>query len=290
MFRFVVGSLALFALASVAWGQESGDSKTLKEALARFQEAYNAHDVEAMTGSWADDVDLIAADGSIYEGRETIAGLYRQQFEDAPEIALATEVFRVRVLGNAAVVDGSASVSPTPQGPAESTRFTAVYSRTGANDAWRLVSIREAPLPAASTYEKLAPLGWLVGDWLDDSPEGGKVFTTIEWSEDGNELRRTSLASSGDGGRRVIESRIFWNPTTEKIESRTHDEDRIVCGVWSQEGDDWVVSTTQLDQEGNKATARLRMSPKGEGEMTIQSLEGEGNAEASPAHSVKRVQ
>ena len=72
-----------------------------------------------------------------------------------------------------------------PTGVKDASRFAIVWTKTG--DKWLISSVRDLPadvadLPSVAAAQ-LAELGWLVGEWVDDSPKAD-VTVKVRWGDE----------------------------------------------------------------------------------------------------------
>ncbi len=96
-------------------------SATAEDAVDRQLRAYNARDIEAFVGCYADGVVILDADGNeLVRGHEALRSLYRSMFEASPELH-AEVTTRLRI--GRFVIDDE-HVTGSPQGEV---RGIAVY-------------------------------------------------------------------------------------------------------------------------------------------------------------------
>jgi hypothetical protein len=104
-------------------------------------------------------------------------------------------------------------------------------------------------------HERLKPLEWLVGDWMDESGDS-VVHTHCDWSKDRNYLiREFAIHVQGQPGMTVTE-RIGWDPLSRQIKSWVFDsEGGYGDGLWAQENGIWVVKSRGVLPDGRVSAA-----------------------------------
>jgi uncharacterized protein (TIGR02246 family) len=232
----------------------------VKSAAAATVEAFNAGDAARIAGLFADEGELIDEDGNVFAGRDEVGGLFREFFGKFPGSLLDMEVTEARPLGdNLAVEEGIRRIT-TPDGTAAQMVYTAIRKRQG--DTWPIVSYREyADDPLPTPQEMLAAIDWLVGEWVDESPEA-RTSIRYDWSEDANFLvGQYTLAIDGRPAGKTTQ-RIGWDPVVGTLRSWTFDPDGGFSeGVWLPTDDGWVIRSeaTMPDGATGVATVTLRI-------------------------------
>ncbi len=99
-------------------------------------------------------------------------------------------------------------------------------------------------------------LAWLVGDWVDDSPDADDA-ATVTWTKNKTFLTYTFKVSGGNPGDDLEGTQIIgWDPAAGTIRSWMFDSDGgFGEGTWSKHGDTWVVKFNQVLADGRKASA-----------------------------------
>src|SRR5262249_46982171 len=157
--------------------------KAVRETLQAFVKTYNARDAQALAGMFADDGAVIDSGGEATRGRQALAEMYANAFQDLPNVKLDGIVESLRTLTPDVVqVEGRARLAGGTGDAAQFTRFsTLVVRRDG---RWRIAEIRDYPAPAEdiTPAERLKELEWMVGEWVDET-EGAKVGAKIRWAD-----------------------------------------------------------------------------------------------------------
>jgi hypothetical protein len=130
-------------------------------------------------------------------------------------------------------------------------------------DRWPIASYREFsddPLP--TPREVLQAVSWLVGDWVDEGPEG-RTSIAFRWSDDGNFLIGDYTMSAAGAGESKSTQRIGWDPVTGELRSWTFDDDGgFTEGRWVATDDGWVVKSEATLPDGTIGSATLLIAVK----------------------------
>jgi hypothetical protein len=130
------------------------------------------------------------------------------------------------------------------------------------NEQWKISRVKDIlPIGTAPNHDKLIPLEWIIGDWVDED-ESGKLETTCFWSADGNFIIREFVASVGGqvtfGGKQII----GWDPSSETIRSWVFDTNGgFGEAIWTNHDDSWSVNSTITLNTGEKATSINILTP-----------------------------
>ena len=146
--------------------------------------------------------------------------------------------------------------------------------RTKQGDRWPLASYREFsddPLPTPT--EMLASLDWIVGDWIDESPEG-KTQISYRWTEDGNFLiGEYNLSVGGQPASKSVQ-RIGWDPVEGTLRSWTFDSDGGFSeGEWLGTDDGWVVKSEATLPDGTIGSATVTIRPSDADHFVVESTD-----------------
>ena len=224
--------------------------------------AFNAGDAAGLAAMFIDDGELVDENGTVTESRAEIAALFKRFFERFPKATLEMEVTDVREVGDDVVIEeGVRRITTDQAAAAAQVRYVAVRTKQG--DRWPLASYREFsddPLPTPA--EMLSALDWIVGDWVDESPEG-QTQISYRWSEDGNFLiGEYNLSVGGQPASKSVQ-RIGWDPVEGTLRSWTFDSDGGFSeGEWLGTDDGWVVKSEATLPDGTigSATVTIRTS------------------------------
>ncbi len=231
--------------------------KAIRAFDDEFARAYNRGDSKAVAALFTEDAEAIEPDGTRLEGREAIERLFAETFAASPGVKIAIEAEALRFLGPDAVREEGRTLIDPPKGKGERERvvrpYTALLVKRGGR--WLLSSVREESDPIVRPHERLRELDWMVGDWVDESPES-HVKVHCAWSEDGNFLIRSFTVKRAGRPVMSVTQRIGWDPLMKRIRSWEFDsEGGFGEGTWSRDGDRWVVKHSGVRPEGIAASS-----------------------------------
>jgi uncharacterized protein (TIGR02246 family) len=250
----------------------AADEKAIREAGAAFVHAYNAGDARAATALFTPDAEVVSEDGQVIQGQDDIARLFAMTFESHPGETLEIDDIAIRFLRpDVAKEEGRARIRHSEGKPAheetaaqtasagagggrtQASRYTVLYVRQ--DGRWLQSSVREHPDRERTPHERLEELQWLLGDWVDEG-HGSVVRSITKWSDDGNYLLRDVTIHVAGKPALAVHQRIGWDPLTRQITSWVFDsEGGHGTGLWSRDGQRWVVKASGVLRDGRTATA-----------------------------------
>jgi uncharacterized protein (TIGR02246 family) len=242
------------ARARVTPSQRPADEAALRGIAQAYSRAYNTGDARALAALFTDDAEMIDEDGERLRGRPMIEDVFRAMFKDRPGASIKIAPASLRFLGPDVAQEEGQTVVTVPGNPAPTTRHYTVLFVKQAN-RWIYSSVREEAVKALSHHQRLLELGWLVGEWVDESPDS-VVRTTCKWTEDQNFLLRDFTVNVQGKPVMTVTERIGWDPSTRQIKSWVFDsEGGHGSGLWSRNGNEWVIKSTGVLPDGRTATA-----------------------------------
>lgn len=153
--------------AQLAADAPSAVEKALLAEADATVKAFNAADAATLGGMFIEDGELVDEDGNVTEGRAAITALFKGFFERFPKAILEMELTDAREICDEMVVEeGVRRITADEAAAAAQVLYVAVRVKQG--DRWPLAAYREFsddPLPTPT--EMLAPLDWIVGEWID---------------------------------------------------------------------------------------------------------------------------
>jgi uncharacterized protein (TIGR02246 family) len=246
------------------------DEKAIRLVADAFAKAYNAHDAKAVANLFTADAQLVDEEGDVVQGRAEIARVFSGIVAEYPQAKITVAIKAIRFVGpGVAVEDGSTTVVNRPNEPGELSRYTVVHVKQ--EGKWLMASARDLPADSAAAEEQLKQLQWLVGEWVDESPDS-LVMTAYRWDDKHRYL--LSDFTIQVGGRPVMNGtqRLGWDPLAKVIRSWTFDsEGGFAEGVYTRDGNQWIVKTTGVTHDGKAASATNITTRIGKDRMTWQS-------------------
>ena len=257
------------------------DEKAIRLAVEAFAKAYNAGDAKAIASLFATDGEIVSEEGQSTQGREGIEQVFAGIFKEHPKTHMDLAVGSIRFIGaDMAVEDGTATVTHGPGEPAQRSPYAVVHTRCGGK--WMTASARDLPDEAPTPEEQLKQLEWIIGEWVDESPEA-LVMTSYRWTD--NQCYILSEFKVQIGGRPVMTGtqRIGWDPLAKKIRSWVFDsEGGFGEGLWTRDGNQWIVKMTGVRRDGKIASATNITTRVSKDRMTWQSRDRIVGGEKAP--------
>lgn len=235
----------------------SPDEKAIRKIVRDVEEAFNKHDVKALTALFSEHGEIINAGGEVSQGAGAITDVFTDVFERSPEAQMTIQIESIRVLGKAvAVEEGTTRTVHAPGQPEEIARYAVVYSKEG--DDWKMISARDLPTESA-VNDELAQLAWLIGDWVDECDES-IVTTTYRWSANDRYIVGQFHVDTPEEGSLDGTVHIGWDPQLKQLRSWVFDsEGGFATGVWARNEEKWIVKLTGVLSDGRTTTSTYRM-------------------------------
>jgi uncharacterized protein (TIGR02246 family) len=277
--RFTIGFLALgLALSGGAPvraddKQPTEDESTIQRAREHCVKAFNAGNAGEYARSFAMQAELVDEYGTVYKGRGELEKLFTQFFQDFAGARLDIKPEALRFVAPGVAVEDAIHVVKAKDNASEARhRWVCVWSRQGKD--WLICSARQyADEAALSPHDRLQPLAWLVGDWVDEDPES-VVTMSCRWSKDRNYVLCDYNVQLK--GKKVLDAtqRIGWDPLARQIRSWVFDSDGgFSQGVWTRDGDRWIIKSTGVLPEGTSSSATFTLSPQGKDRFLWKSMD-----------------
>jgi len=275
----------LVAAGGVAAGADpdkrAPDRAAIEKALESYVSAYNRGDAKAVAALWSESGEWLSPGGERIQGRKAIEQAMRDFFAKGKGVKVEVVDPKVRfIASDVAIEEGTARVIVPGEPPSESSYLAVHVKKDG---KWRLDTVRETELPGDSAAsEKLQQLEWMVGDWIDASPDSTNEIS-VKWTKNKAFLscsfRVTAPGEDALEGTQVI----GWDPAEGVIRSWMFDSDGgFGQGVWSQKDDRWMVKFSQVLADGRKASATNIYRPIDAGAYSWQSIGRQVDGQFAP--------
>ncbi len=231
----------------------SPEEKAIREADAAFVRGYDKGDTRALVALFTPDAEVIEEDGTRYAGHELISQRLAETFAASPGVKLQIRTEAIRLLSpDVAKAEGETVVTPAKGAPVHRRHSALLVQRDG---RWLISSIREETEPSLPPHERLKDLEWMIGEWVDEGPDS-HVRVACKWSDDGNFLIRTFTVRVQGRPVLTIHQRVGWDPLARQFHSWEFDsEGGYGQGVWSRDGERWVIKHSGVRPEGMTASA-----------------------------------
>ena len=139
---------AILALAlSPAWASQQTDADEIRKIQSRWDDAWNRHDINALSALVAEDVRFVNVAGNVLNGREEFAKLqtrtHATQFKDSVRTVTGTDIkFLTADIAVAHVrwgMKGDKDADGTPRPPRNGVMMQVLVKRSG---AWTIVAVQ----------------------------------------------------------------------------------------------------------------------------------------------------
>jgi len=139
---------AILALAlSPAWASQQTDADEIRKIQSRWGDAWNRHDINALSALVAEDVRFVNVAGNVLNGREEFAKLqtrtHATQFKDSVRTVTGTDIkFLTADIAVAHVrwgMKGDKDADGTPRPPRNGVMMQVLVKRSG---AWTIVAVQ----------------------------------------------------------------------------------------------------------------------------------------------------
>ncbi|MFL5327585.1 MAG: YybH family protein [Gemmataceae bacterium] len=267
---------------------QSTDEAAIRVNIEAFGRAYNAKEATAIAVLFTNDGKIISKEGREADGRDKIAAAFAEIFKSHPKKQIAINVDSIKFIGSELAVEtGTTRETGEPGELPDIDRYTVLHVKR--DGKWQMALARDEEGPECSCRERLEPLSWLIGEWIDD---GGSavIASKCRWSEDGNYLlQEFDLKIHGQDAMKVSQ-RIGWDPWRKQIRSWVFDsEGGFGESSWIHDGDEWIIKATGVRPDGSTGSATNRLIPTGTDGYVWRSQDRIVGDEVQPDMEVKVV-
>jgi uncharacterized protein (TIGR02246 family) len=230
------------------------DETALRKIQAAYVKAFNTGDAKALAAFWAPDGEFVDAEGKSYRGRSAIEKEFTDFFAKEKGMALEITSDTLRFVSpTVALESGTARVTRLADGASNMAAYTIVHTKR--DGLWLMASVRETPYAAASNYERLRDLEWLVGSWKSEHA-GQTLELECEWTAKRNFLTRKFTLKAAGGTTKTGLQIIGWDPVAGKIRSWVFDSDGgFGSEWWTRDGKRWVLEAAAVTRDGTSAAS-----------------------------------
>jgi uncharacterized protein (TIGR02246 family) len=267
----------------------STDESKIHANVDAFVKAYNARDAKALAPLFAPEAQVVDEEGKTTQGRDAIEKSFAAVFADEPQAHIRVDVESIRFIGSALAIEtGRANVIPTPGEAPDVTQYTVVHVKSQSGQ-WRMGFVRDTKAKDIANREELKPLEWMIGDWVDESPES-IATTSCKWGENRNFILQDVRIRRQGGETMHVSQRIGWDPLRKQIRSLLFDsEGGYGESYWTRDGDRWLVKATAVRRDGTTASMTNIFQPTGKDSYTWRSTERVLGDDVMPPVEIKVV-
>lgn len=262
----------------------------LLPGLEAFQKAFNEGKADEFASFFLPDGEFVDEQGAVYSGRAAIQELMTGYFKDFPGMQLAITVESLRQLGaDLLIEEGTREIfSPDSEAPVAKVRYVSVRSKR--DGKWLLATVREFNEdPAPTPGEQLAPLGFLVGDWVNQGVDA-TLKINFRWSEDGNFLigEFENFANGQSQGKAT--QRFGWDPIHQQVRSWLFEPDGAYSdGLWSPTEKGWLCKSSSVLPDGTAGSAIVEVVVEDDDHFTLKGRDRVIGGSADADYEVKVV-
>ncbi len=295
----VLAALIAISGASLARGQEAApaapagaagaDEQAVRQVTQTFVKAFNAGDAEKAAALFFSGAELIDDAGNVHKGAAAIKDVLGSFFAKFPGATSTMSTDSVWMVSPGLAIDeGRRVVSTKDDRSSAATRYTLVMMKQ--QGQWKIASAREVEDDdSLSPHERLKPLAWLVGDWVDEGSDA-VIQMSCKWSEDKNYLLVDFDAKVLGKPEMKSSQRIGWDPLTGKVKSWVFDSDGGYGeGIWSQVENRWVIKSTAVLPDGQTGSATIVLEPRDKDSYVMKGFDRIRGKTAEPDFEVKIV-
>jgi uncharacterized protein (TIGR02246 family) len=259
--------LLVVGLGHPACSQDDAVNPDVQKYSEMLTTAFNTANADGVAGAFLPNGEMIDEQGTIYRGTQEIKDLASAFFQQFPGTKLAINVDSIRQAGSVVIEEGTRTMTMA-DGVKSVFRYIAVWAKQ--DDAWKLASFRDFVAdPVPTTTEYLAPLAWMVGDWVNEGADG-KVAISYQWSDDKNYLLGEFQVTSAEGVMRKSNQRIGWDPSRGCIRSWLFDADGgFAEAVWTLVDNGVLIKSSSVNPDGTLASATMNLEIENEGRFTL---------------------
>ena len=290
----VLTALIAISAVTLAIGKEAAnaanaDEQAVRQVTQDFVKAFNAGNAEKAAALFYGGAELIDDAGNVHKGAAAIKevlGRFFEKFPGATSTMTADSVWMVSP--GLAIEEGKRFVSTKDDKSSAATRYTFVMIKQ--QGGWKIASGREvSDDDSLSPHDRLKPLAWLVGDWVDEGSDA-VIQISCRWSDDTNYLL-VEFDSKIQGKPAMKSSqRIGWDPLTEKVKSWVFDSDGGNGeGIWAQVENRWVIKSTAVMPDGQTGSATIVLQPLDKDSYLMKGFDRIRGKTAEPDFEVKIV-
>ena len=243
----------------LAYGEETSnlltpEEKTVTQLANDFADAYNNGDAKALAEMFTTDAEWIADDGNVTQGQSAIEELFREVFSASKGRKLDLAVESARSLTPEVLLEKGVSTLVDNDGTTTSGGYSAVHVKK--NGHWLVAQLTETGAPSGSAANELQALEWLVGSWVEKSPDV-EVRENVEWTANRTFLTRSYTLKRKDAEMAQGTEIIGWDPATGKVRSWAFDSDGGFSeSTWTRDGNRWLILVKATLPDGRQGSAQ----------------------------------
>jgi uncharacterized protein (TIGR02246 family) len=253
----LVAAVLILAVSASAAEKKPGaksDEDAIGAAVESYVAAYNRGDAKAVAAHWSESGEWISPSGQRFQGRQAIEKELGALFAANQGVRVEVVQPSIRMVSkDVAVEEGTARVIRPGEPPSDAT-YLAIHVKKDGH--WKLDSVHETDVPQTPLpVSPLQELAWLVGEWIDESPEAAGE-ASVTWTKNKTFLSYSFRVAGPEMDELEGTQVIGWDPAGGTIRSWMFDSDGgFGEGTWTKKGNSWVVKFSQVLPDGRRASA-----------------------------------
>lgn len=246
-------SLALLT-AAPAWADNAAHEKAIREAAAKYAEAFNRGDADALAAFYAKDAIYDEGEGPVITGRDEIRKALAANLSASPGTKMTIDIKSIRFTRSRAIEIGTATLTP-PQGEPLTVSYRAIHAQQP-DGKWLMTSVGPDVTAEGSTSAgPLDDIAWMLGTWRDDAQDVD-LSCACRWDPNRRFLIRTFVLKEEDRAPLEITEIIGWDAAERIVRSWVFDSDGgFSQSTWSRRGDDWIILAKGTLPDGGRGSA-----------------------------------
>jgi uncharacterized protein (TIGR02246 family) len=251
--------IALTLALSLLWGPPAPsspqeDEKAIREAAAKYAEAFARGDVDALAAQYSDDAIYDEGEGPVITGRDEIRKVLAANIAENPGTKITIDIKSIRFTKGRGIEIGTTTLTPT-QGDPVTVAYRALYTKQS-DGKWLMSSVGpDVTAEGATSAGPLDELTWLLGAWRDSEADVD-LTSNCEWDANRRFLVRTFVMKEENRSTLEVTEIIGWDAADRAVRSWVFDSDGgFNQSTWTKRGDDWIISAKGTLPDGGRATA-----------------------------------
>lgn len=245
-----------FALLSAMPAQSTHpeDEKAIRESAAKYAEAYNRGDVDALVAQYSKDATYDVGEGPVISGRDEIRAELAANLAEEPGTKMSLDIKSIRFTKNRAIEIGVARLMPA-KGEPTTVAYRVIHTRQP-DGKWLMTSVGpDVTAEGATSAGQLDELDWMLGSWQDTEADID-LSSTCRWDRNRRFMIRTFVMKEEDRAQLEVTEIIGWDAADRIVRSWVFDSDGgFSQNTWSKRGDDWIISAKGTLADGGRASA-----------------------------------
>jgi uncharacterized protein (TIGR02246 family) len=268
----------------------TGDEAAIRAGAEDYEKAFNGGDAKAVADFWAKDGEFVDETGRQFSGREAIEKEFAAIFADQKDAQIDVTVDSVKFLSPEVAVESGSTRPKSPKGAVGTpVKYTAVLVK--ADGRWLLENVSESRPAVNTSGDRLASLGWLVGEWKATLGKDKTYRMTCQWLPGKTFLSRTFTVKTPEGEASAGTQIVGWDPTLGGIVSWTFDSSGgFGHEMWEDRGGEWRIEASSVLPDGATSLSTNLLSKISDNTFTWRSVERSLNEQLLPDTAEVRVE